>query len=89
MYAKTLFVVILKVWKMEISPMGNKLYSQDVKVQKNLVSAKGLEKGVVLIHFRGKETTETKRAQILYDKRINAFTKISILYFCERIQKLG
>lgn len=47
------------------NPMGNKLFSQDVKVGKNLISAKGLKKGVILVRFRGKETIETKRALIL------------------------
>lgn len=45
--------------------LGNKLYSQDVKTGKNLVTAKTLKKGVILVRFKGKETTETKRALIL------------------------
>lgn len=44
---------------------GNKLYSQDVKTGKSLVTAKTLKKGVILVRLKGKETTETKRTLIL------------------------
>lgn len=45
--------------------MGNKLYSQDVKIGKNVVTARALKKGVILVQFKGKEASETKRALIL------------------------